>query len=637
MTTQLSPLPVFRAWDNLGLPLFGGKLFTYVAGTTTKQATFTDSTGGTPNTNPVILNFRGEANVWLDPTKVYKLVLAPANDTDPPTNPFWTVDQISGGSLSPTGSIIPTVDNLFTLGSTSFSWANVYVGPNHAPVLDTTSGNIGYYARTQAEITAAVMPTNFSYPPGNVLRYGADSTGAVDSSAAFLQARQVATQGGIELAIPGGTYKISSTLQWGFASLRVKAYGKVTLSFPALVGQCVAVDGGAGGGGVNDVSITGEIRVVGNAATTDAWFVRACHRSWFELIAADSGCGVRINWCVSTAFTITCSINENGGTFPFQVPQAGIILDQRSVGETVANCLFLLPRIEGITAGNGIGIDLEHTLACTFVGGTSEANKVGVRQLTQTPQDNFSNTITGMDFESNTQNDIVVTGGGSLTLIGCNAQSSGAANPNIDLFGDNCTISGGYARTVKVESASTGTVLIGVQLSDALGITGAGIFKAIGCQLSNGSRTVTAQVPDQIGNTVSTFVPTIVGGTTPGTQTYAANGQKCSYTQIGTTGNGFVDFTMWINLATNTGGTGAATVALPIASRAGTNFLQTVVIGDYTGVTLGAAGRTLCIRINPGTSVAQLLESDTGSVNNFIAIGSVSGTAAIVVSGRYLI
>lgn len=169
--TQLAPPPVFRAWDNLGLPLFGGKLFSYIAGTTTKQATYTDSTGGTPNTNPVILNARGEANVWLDPSKVYKLVLAPATDTDPPSNPFWTVDNISGGALSPSGSIIPTVDNTFTLGNTSFSWANVYVGPNHAPLLDTVSGNLGYYKQTQTEINAGVTPLNFSYPPGNVFRY----------------------------------------------------------------------------------------------------------------------------------------------------------------------------------------------------------------------------------------------------------------------------------------------------------------------------------------------------------------------------------------------------------------------------------------------------------------------------------
>src|SRR6185437_1160662 len=91
---NLSPLPVQHFVDNNGVLCVGCKLFTYQAGTTTKQNTYTDSSGGTPNTNPVILNARGEANVWLDPSLSYKFVLSPSTDSDLPTNPFWTVDQI---------------------------------------------------------------------------------------------------------------------------------------------------------------------------------------------------------------------------------------------------------------------------------------------------------------------------------------------------------------------------------------------------------------------------------------------------------------------------------------------------------------------------------------------------------------
>lgn len=93
---NLSPLPVQKFFDNDGRPLAGGKLFTYAAGTTTKLGTFTDAVPLGANTNPIILNFRGEANIWLDPTLSYKFVLAPSTDTDPPTNPIWTVDRITG-------------------------------------------------------------------------------------------------------------------------------------------------------------------------------------------------------------------------------------------------------------------------------------------------------------------------------------------------------------------------------------------------------------------------------------------------------------------------------------------------------------------------------------------------------------
>lgn len=103
MTTELlSPLPVLRFVDNNGNALTGGKLFTYAAGSTTKLATYTDNTGGTANTNPIILNSRGECNVWIPPGTPYKFVLSPSTDTDPPTNPIWTVDQITAGGTSVT-------------------------------------------------------------------------------------------------------------------------------------------------------------------------------------------------------------------------------------------------------------------------------------------------------------------------------------------------------------------------------------------------------------------------------------------------------------------------------------------------------------------------------------------------------
>ena len=72
-----------------GLPNVGGKLFTYLAGTTTPQATFTDAGGGTANANPVILDARGEANVFWN--GVYKVILADAAGAT-----IWTADNIDG-------------------------------------------------------------------------------------------------------------------------------------------------------------------------------------------------------------------------------------------------------------------------------------------------------------------------------------------------------------------------------------------------------------------------------------------------------------------------------------------------------------------------------------------------------------
>lgn len=97
-TVNLAPPPKLRFFDANGNALVGGLVFTYMAGTTTKQVTYTDSTGGTPNPNPIVLDARGEASIWFDQNLAYKVVLSPAGDTDPPTAPIWTQDNIPPAS-----------------------------------------------------------------------------------------------------------------------------------------------------------------------------------------------------------------------------------------------------------------------------------------------------------------------------------------------------------------------------------------------------------------------------------------------------------------------------------------------------------------------------------------------------------
>ena len=103
MTTQLSPPMVFQAIGPQGPSPFA-KLYTYAAGTSTPQATYTDSTGGTPNTNPVIMNSYGQASVWLDPTLSYKFVL-----TDEAGNQLATQDNIQG-NLAITRLLNPSLE-----------------------------------------------------------------------------------------------------------------------------------------------------------------------------------------------------------------------------------------------------------------------------------------------------------------------------------------------------------------------------------------------------------------------------------------------------------------------------------------------------------------------------------------------
>lgn len=102
VTVRISPVARQQFFDNQGRVAAGMKLFTYLAGSTTKQATFTNSGAGAQNTNPIVLNSAGRTpnGLWLTDGILYKLVLAPENDTDPPTSAVWSEDNIGTGDVT---------------------------------------------------------------------------------------------------------------------------------------------------------------------------------------------------------------------------------------------------------------------------------------------------------------------------------------------------------------------------------------------------------------------------------------------------------------------------------------------------------------------------------------------------------
>jgi len=86
----LAPQPKAQFFDANGNPLVGGKVYTYAAGTSTPLSTFTDASEVTPNTNPVILDSRGECNLWFSTATSYKVVLESVSDVLQ-----WSVDNIA--------------------------------------------------------------------------------------------------------------------------------------------------------------------------------------------------------------------------------------------------------------------------------------------------------------------------------------------------------------------------------------------------------------------------------------------------------------------------------------------------------------------------------------------------------------
>jgi hypothetical protein len=140
-TTSLSPTPKLQFFDLNGAPLSGGLLYTYAAGTTTPLASYTDSTGNFANTNPIVLDSRGEANVWLGGAS-YKLALYTSAGVL-----IWTVDNIStnGSNLSVTDHTGDGTTTAFAVddGFTAIYINGVYQNRN---TYTATSGTVTFSA-----------------------------------------------------------------------------------------------------------------------------------------------------------------------------------------------------------------------------------------------------------------------------------------------------------------------------------------------------------------------------------------------------------------------------------------------------------------------------------------------------------
>jgi len=86
--------PKFKAVTSTGAALTGGLVYTYNSGSTTPKATYSDRAMTTPNTNPVVLDSRGEATIYFNGT--YKVVLKSSTGVTQ-----WTMDKVAG--ITPTG------------------------------------------------------------------------------------------------------------------------------------------------------------------------------------------------------------------------------------------------------------------------------------------------------------------------------------------------------------------------------------------------------------------------------------------------------------------------------------------------------------------------------------------------------
>jgi hypothetical protein len=219
--TSYTLSPVWGAgaqlFDNSGNVLTGGKIETYEAGTTTPAATYTNPTGNTFNSNPIVADASGRLSneIWLIVGGAYKFVLKDANNVliatydnipsspQPPiTNDASSISYEQGYTVTAGAFTVGATYRITSVGTTNF--VAIGAAANATGVLFTATGvgsgtGTAEYSRTvQAKLRETVSVKDF----------GATGDGVTDDTAAIQTA--MTNSANRQLYFPAGTYIVTS-------------------------------------------------------------------------------------------------------------------------------------------------------------------------------------------------------------------------------------------------------------------------------------------------------------------------------------------------------------------------------------------------------------------------------------------
>jgi hypothetical protein len=255
MAVNLSPVGGVAAqfFTNIGAVLTGGKLYTYAAGTTTPQTTYTTGAGTVAWANPIVLDAAGRVpssgEIWLTDGSQYKFVLKDSNDVL-----IATYDNITGINSNFVNFTAEQEIQTATAGQTVFTLTTTeyqpgtntlsvfvdgvnqygpgaqyaYIETSSTVVTFVTGLHVGAsvkFTTTQTLSGGALDSSQVVYDPPftgsvatnveaklaqyiSVKDFGATGDGTTDDTAAI----QAAINAGHSIYIPAGTYRITSTL-----------------------------------------------------------------------------------------------------------------------------------------------------------------------------------------------------------------------------------------------------------------------------------------------------------------------------------------------------------------------------------------------------------------------------------------
>lgn len=166
----------FKAWDDAGVMLVTGRVYTYTAGTTTLKNAFTSSTLATPATytsdgiggSYIALNARGEAEFWLG-SGLYDIVLKTAAGAT-----IWTAaNQANDGA-----GVSTYMATVFSAITAAGARATLGVAPRATRIdIASVAGTVDLTTNApdtdDIRITGALAITAFTVAVGRVIRFTA--------------------------------------------------------------------------------------------------------------------------------------------------------------------------------------------------------------------------------------------------------------------------------------------------------------------------------------------------------------------------------------------------------------------------------------------------------------------------------
>lgn len=165
---------------------------------------------------------------------------------------------VSGNNPLPVQSALDQLRAALALQAAAYLAAQPQNGftPLELPAFLTQLSNPAVYPQINAEALVGVVPINTNYPAFNLLRYGADRTGAVASDAAMASAIAVCGTSGGTIYAPNGTYSFASPINLNLKNgITILGDGGVSsgltpgtrLQYTGIIAPFITMNGAQGG------------------------------------------------------------------------------------------------------------------------------------------------------------------------------------------------------------------------------------------------------------------------------------------------------------------------------------------------------------------------------------------------------